>query len=646
MCFSCSSKQPGLLDFVSIRDFDGRHVEIEHPGGPIDNPDIPPELAREAAERPDAQILWRETVKYSVKHEFRGGLDKALQKEISNTFKKTSMLEKMRKDAPTGVAGLDQRMRSDLSNAYDVLHAYGFYTGKVSGRLRRLPPRSPDETVRRYEVLIIFRPGVRYNIGDSGIMAAPDEFSAASVPPGSLPKTLEDVGLKSGLPVVADDVLSAVSGVRHAFRNNGYPFAELAGSRYFLDHDQRTLETEIIVISGEEVRMGELELRGPAPVRSKYFRALQTWKTGRLWNQDLIDLYRDNLRQTGLFASVEVYPSESLNERGERNVVVEVVGGLERTIGGALRYDSDLGLGVLAYWEHRNISGRGDKLRIEAPVWEEMQEVAASYRLPFFKRPDRDLIMGGGILHEDNDSYKLLTASGAIGVERRFNRRWSGNVRVRGEGGRIEEVDKPERGYYMFGLPVSLTFNDTRNPLDATKGIRITAAGAPYGGYYEDYFSAVRTRFDSAVFLPVVGEDTLVVALRGVYGSLFGASSEEVPPTIRFYSGGGGSVRGYEYRSLGPRNDDNDPLGGESLVECSAELRWKFTDEMGLVLFTDGGMVYADKYPGSESLRWGAGLGFRYYTLLGPVRFDVAFPVNKREDDSSVQLYISIGQSF
>lgn len=649
LLLGCSSKTPGLFDFLEIRDFEEHRVELEHPGGPIQQPEIPPDLSREAADNPELQAPERGALRYSVEHEFRNGeLDKELREDMEGAFTKASMLEKLRGDTPTDPAGLEQRMRSDLDVARDVLHAYGFYMGEASGSLRLLPPKNENDTTQRYVVTIIFKTGVRYSVGPSSISIA---FAPGSTEDeaerGKLPASLADIGLAEGTPVLADQVLAAVSELRHIFHTRGYPFADVKSARYFLDHEKRTLETEIQVEAGEKALLGDLELRGLTPVEPSYFESLQNWKPGRLWNQDVVDRYRESLRQTGLFASLEVYPSESVNHRGERNVVVEVVGSPPRTVGGALRYDSDLGLGVLGYWENRNITGRSDKLRFELPIWEEKQEVASMYRLPFFLRPDQDFLVNAGVLHEDNDSYKLLTANGAIGIERRISRYWSGTARVRGEGGQIEEVDKKERDYYMFGLPLSLTFNDTPNPIDATKGVRITLGVAPYGGYYEDYFSAWRTRLDAHFFLPIIGENTLVLALRGVYGSLFGAESDEVPPTIRFYSGGGGSVRGYDYRSIGPRNDKDDPLGGDSLVECSAELRWRFAGDWGLVLFTDGGMVYTDEIPSKdEDLLWGAGLGLRYYTSLGPVRFDVAFPLNKRDDDSSVQLYISIGQSF
>ena len=105
-------------------------------------------------------------------------------------------------------------------------------------------------------------------------------------------------------------------------------------------------------------------------------------------------------------------------------------------------------------------------------------------------------------------------------------------------------------------------------------------------------------------------------------------------------------MRGYKYQSLGPCDSDNDPLGGKALFDVSLEPRWKISDEWGLVAFLDGGMVYDDFKDYGQDMRWGAGLGIRYYTVIGPVRFDVATPLNPRDDDETLQFYISIGQTF
>ena len=199
----------------------------------------------------------------------------------------------------------------------------------------------------------------------------------------------------------------------------------------------------------------------------------------------------------------------------------------------------------------------------------------------------------------------------------------------------------------MYGIPLGFLYDSTGNLLDAASGQRLAVTLSPYAGKYEGPFTVLRSRAEGQAFLPLAGEDRFVLALRGVLGAAVGEDSERIPPSARFYSGGGGSVRGYAFQSLGPRNEDDKPLGGGSLLEFSAEGRWKVAPEWGVVSFLDGGSAYANVFDeANRPIRLGAGVGVRYYTAVGPVRFDIATPLTPRGDDDPFQLYISIGQSF
>ena len=130
-------------------------------------------------------------------------------------------------------------------------------------------------------------------------------------------------------------------------------------------------------------------------------------------------------------------------------------------------------------------------------------------------------------------------------------------------------------------------------------------------------------------------------------GAIVGAERNEIPADERFYAGGGGSIRGYAYQTVAPLSG-TDPIGGRSIFELSLELRLKLTEQFGLVTFLDGGNAFTSQTPDfRESLLWGTGLGFRYYTPIGPLRLDVAFPLDRREGiDDSFQVYVSLGQAF
>jgi translocation and assembly module TamA len=137
-----------------------------------------------------------------------------------------------------------------------------------------------------------------------------------------------------------------------------------------------------------------------------------------------------------------------------------------------------------------------------------------------------------------------------------------------------------------------------------------------------------------------------VIAARGAIGTIVGASLPDIPPDRRFYLGGGGSIRGYDYRSVGPKIDGN-VVGGLSFWDSSLEFRYRVTNTIGIVPFVDAGAAYEDSLPDfSEGVQVGAGIGLRYYTPLGPIRLDVAVPINPRDDEPSVAFYVGLGQAF
>jgi len=119
-----------------------------------------------------------------------------------------------------------------------------------------------------------------------------------------------------------------------------------------------------------------------------------------------------------------------------------------------------------------------------------------------------------------------------------------------------------------------------------------------------------------------------------------------VPPTKRLYSGGGGSVRGYAQDYIGPLDHGN-PRGGRSVLEAGVELRARLFGDIGGAIFTEAGSVSTETYPDFEDgIQTAAGLGLRYYSPAGPIRVDVAFPINPRSQDDAFQVYFSIGQAF
>ena len=595
----------------------------------IPAPKVPPELAGQA--RAASRAADSRKYSYTIDCQSPG------VPELAETFEKTSRLALMMEE-PASFTTLEQRLAVSLDEGRDILRSQGYYDGRVEGRL---DTQGTDKAV----AVIRFTPGPQYKMGPTKVTPTAPLARGHKAP--ALPASLADVGLAPGSPAVANDVLNAVELVEEAFRNRGYPRAAVEGARYTVDKAKKVLEAEVQVDPKAFALMGQVVAGEEVTVDRNYLDARRTWKVGQPWNQELLDNYLAALRQSGLFQSVEGFAARDDDADGLRPIRLRLAGAPERTVGGLASYDTDFGPGITAYWEHRNLTGHGDRLRLDLPLWKDLQEFTATYRYPYFLRPDQDIIANGGFFHEDSDAYELYSGAFSAGFERRLSRWWTISAMGAVEGGSLQDPDQPKKEFLMFGLPVAATYDNSNSHLDPTRGGRLIMQAAPYTGTFHSDFNVVRTRVEGQYFQPL-GSDHLVLALRGVWGSLWGAdNSQEVPSSLRFYSGGGGSVRGYDYQSVGPRNNKREPLGGVSQVEVGAETRWRFSETMGVVAFLDGGMVYENVGDQLfQNMLWGAGLGFRYYTPIGPVRVDAAVPLDKRSDDSDWQLYISIGQSF
>ncbi len=599
----------------------------------IPAPQIPPELA--AASRRLSSAQTHDSRLYSCELDCQSPADP----KLAELFMKSSRLALLAGE-PADRDTLEQRLALSLSQGRDILNNQGYYEGTVQGSLQG------SEAAGKLKAVVRFQPGPRYSLGPGRIVLTRPlaELKEAPAPP----MTLQEAGLAAGQPVTAEAVAEAIDEVERLFKRRGYPEAKIISARHWAEASSRRLETELTVDPGPLARLGDLIIEGETAVDKSYLEARRRWRPGQLWNQDLVEAYISSLRQSGLFQTVEAIAADSDDASGLRPLRLRLSDALPRTVGGLLSYDTDFGPGLKAYWEHRNFLGHGDRLRVDMPLWADLQQLTGTYRYPYFGRPDQDFLAQGGLLHEDSDAYELYSGSIAAGFERRLSRRWRGSTLLWLEGGSLRDPGEPRHTFVMLGLPTNLNYDGSNSLLNPSRGYRLLMQAAPYVGVYHSDFEVLRSRLEAQAFWPLLGPDRLVLALRGVWGSLWGVDdSQLVPSGLRFYSGGGGSVRGYEYQSVGPRDARRDPLGGLSQTELSVEARLRLAESYGLVAFLDGGMVYEDSTEKLfQDMLWGAGLGFRYYSAVGPLRLDLALPLQRREGDSAWQLYISFGQSF
>ena len=467
-------------------------------------------------------------------------------------------------------------------------------------------------------------------------------------------------GVAIGKPIAADDLLAAVDALPESLRRQGYPLAAVADTSYTLDREARKLNADILVRPGPPALMGRIEVRGAKEVNAEYVQRLAPWNVGEEpWDSDMVEDYANKLRGLGLFRSVQVKPQEENLAWGAGResasvlpLEVTVAESPFHSVGASARYDTDTGLGVEGMWENRNVFGNGEKLTLSAPLATETQGLKAVFEKPAFMAREQKLLVTGSTLREDTSAYEKIAGSGSGDIERRLSRQWWGSAGLGGESGTIKDNEQDPKGYGFFGPRVGLRRDTRNNILNPSDGSELAVKVKPYTGFYGESFNVMTGVVSaSGYYAPFrkdgLPDDKLVLAGRVEAGGLAGAGLRTIPASLRYYTGGAGSVRGYAYQSLGPRDHKDEPLGGRSYQVVNLEARYKITEDVGIVPFLDGGMVYRDELPRIiGDMNWGAGLGLRYYTPIGPVRLDVGFPLQPIDGDPPVQIYVSIGQSF
>lgn len=410
-------------------------------------------------------------------------------------------------------------------------------------------------------------------------------------------------------------------------------------------HETRTAQLIYSVKPSPSVSFGEISFTGLKTINESYLEKLTGITSGECFKRKHLDAARLKLMQSNLLAHVDVQASEPVNNKVDINF--KVTERFHRTISAGGSYQLDQGFGLSAGWQHRNFSGQAEKLTVDSLLARNRQRLSTNFTLPNFHRNDQSITFYGDLEAEDTDAYESKLAKAGTELSRQLQPALKGLVGAEMEFSEITENNKTET-FALFSLPLSLEQDERDDFLGPKKGWVAATTVRPYWDAHNAGRGFVKATIASSVYLNF-GQFPWqpVLAVRGAVGTIIGADHGQVPANIRYYVGGGGSVRGYPFQTLGSMTD-GDPDGGLSFNEFSIETRLHFGSNWGGVVFIDGGYAYRQSTPQfGQNLHWGAGVGVRYYTNFAPIRFDIALPLNKRDGiDDSFQIYVSIGQAF
>jgi translocation and assembly module TamA len=466
-----------------------------------------------------------------------------------------------------------------------------------------------------------------------------------------------DIGLKAGDPGRAVDVISGEGRLVAGLNRRGHADAHADPRRVVVDHATLTVQPTYNIVAGPLVRLDGVRLETRGPTNPNWVAGLAPWSEGEVYDpEDVAELER-RLLETGVFDGVGVAlaPAAQTNADGNRPIIVTLTDRPRRILEAGATFSTAEGSGVDLLWTWHNRFGRADTLVWQARAADVDSRLGVNLSLPHWRRPGQTLRLSAAVLNEDTDAYRRTAFAAAADLQQRLGKTSWFSYGLGFDAGKYDEnrfdpvTQLPinfERNLVILTGRASAYLDRSNDPLDPTTGWRLTASVQPTAVAGEDTTLFLRTEAQVTAYLPIQDNAKTVLAGRVRVGSLIGAEELTVPSDRLFYSGGGGSVRGYEYQGVAPRLPDNTPRGGLSLFEVSAEVRRDVFRNFQGVVFVDAGSVGFDQAPDFSHMRYGAGFGVRYRLPFGPIRADVAFPLDKRDGDADFQVYVSIGQAF
>ena len=613
---------------------------------------------------------------------------------MDDTLRASSDLDSLRKNAPVSPFGLLARARSDVDRLKTVLESFGYYDSKVlitidalplddgvlAERLTALPKGSDAHVVIRFEL------GPLYHLRRVDI--------EGSVPPSAL----ASFALASGDPAVATNVLAAGGRLQEALREEGYAFAKVDEPQAVEDATQPVLDVSFRVETGAKVKIGAIHFAGMKRVRESLLRKRLLLSSGEQYTASRVERARKDLASLGVLSAVTVRLGAAVDGTGGVPLTFEVKERARYALGFNTAYSSDLGGSIGSTWTDRDVFGGGEQLSLAgtfiglggSAVTAPGYNSGIKYLLPDFGARDQSLQFAISAIKQSLIAYDQKGVTTGVTLTRKLSSVWTVSAGIATTNEEVaqytknvcpqipanqagatqpaptckpdQEVASYDNAHYtLVALPMHVMYDSTdlASPLDdPTHGMRDSFGFTPTHSIGDSSATYLISDLKLAAYLDVgrwwsASTGRSVLALRALAGLAQGASAGSLPPDQRFYAGGSGTIRGYEYQSVGALFPNQLPQGGTALIAGTIEFRQRLGKNFGVATFADGGQLSSNLKPTPNIFRVGVGVGLRYYTPIGPVRLDFAVPTrahnlpkDQQFDEPSFQVYIGLGQAF
>ena len=568
------------------------------------------------------------------------GGDSKLQK----TLTRVSDLVAQQKNLPSGLTGLLARARQDVANLTAALYEDARYAAEITILIdgRPLDSVGPFDTIAANPVPVT----IRVTVGPLFVFGR----IGTPIPPGV---DLAKFGLVAGKPASSAVIINTEAAIADAWRRSGHPLVAVLPRDTIADHRTDTLDVTLHINPGPLANFGRVTVSGAKEVKETLIVGRAGIDAGTIYSSDTTKRAENRLRDLGVFNSVRVTTADHLDPDGTVPITILVSESPKHVIGGSVTYSNTEGLGVSTYWRNRNLFGGAEQLELDAGVSRLLEgtfdpdyRFAVMFKKPAVFDPLTDFTLNTQVYRTTTDTYRVTAVDADAGLGHIFSDALTGSADFDlTRSATTTYATNVTEQHLIATLTGKLDWDTRDNKFDPNSGFRSEVSAAPAYDFLQHQAYAT-FHGDFAAYKSLGPEDRFVLAGRVAADVLTAGDITTIAADRRIYAGGAGSVRGYAYQSLGPTDSTGAVIGGRSALTVSGELRYRINDQWGAVAFVDAGNAFASILPSFNDIRVGAGLGLRYQTPIGPVRLDVAVPLNRRPGDPSFALYVGLGQAF
>ncbi len=559
----------------------------------------------------------------------------------------------------------DGKFDEDVIEA-DAASVQGYYRGQGYLDARAGYRVDVDESAQDITVTFTIVEGDRYNVESIEIIGN-EVFTTDEL--------LDLTDLYIDEPILQKKLEDGGKAIQKKYGEQGYIFAFVIPVRVF-STTPGLVRVTYEITEGEQIRVGRVVPRGNERTQDKVVR-----RSVELFPDDVYNLTKakegeENLRATQIFQTARVTPVG--DQQGVRDVVIAVeesqkagnfifgfgvtsnsglVGSIMLDIKNFDLFDTPRTFSE--FLKLRSFYGGGQRLRIELQPGTELNRFRVDFTEPYlFDKPLR-FDSSFYFFERDRDDYNERRVGANVSLGKRitkgFLKDWYGELALRVENIRLDDLDPlvardirdDEGSTFQTSAKATLVRDRTDNRFIPTRGDRIRLSYEQFGVMGGDSFFGKLTGSYTRHFTLKTDEldRKSVLTLRGVAGAIVG----NAPVFDRFYAGGIGSVRGFQFRGISPRQGiGDDAIGGELMLLFSTEYSFPiYSDTLRGVLFTDMGTVETDYELSDWRVSVGAGIKLQVdYFGPVPLEFDIAAPVIRNTDDDEQIFSFFIGAAF